>query len=298
VLLTPVVFATATRLALRPRPHVVACVHLANSASLLLPVSNLSNLLALRATGLSFTHFGALMAAPWLVAIAVEWGVLRRVLGVDLHGRGRAVEHAVAPRVKVAPHVPVLLGATLAGFGVASAAGIDPAWVAAAGAVALAVPALLRRRATPAGVVRATALPFLVFVFALGVIVRAASANGLADLVGSLVPGSTSLLALLAIAALAAVLANVLNNLPAILVLLPVTATVGPAAVLAALIGVNVGPNLTYVGSLATLLWRRSLSQHGAEPDVRDFVRLGLASVPPVLLAATVALWLSLRVIG
>src|SRR5690348_4678634 len=89
VLLTPVVFATATRLALRPRPHVVACVHLANSASLLLPVSNLSNLLALRASGLSFTRFGALMAAPWLVAIAVEWLVLRRVLAVDLHGHGR-----------------------------------------------------------------------------------------------------------------------------------------------------------------------------------------------------------------
>ena len=53
VLLTPIVFATAARLPANPRPHVYACSHLANSASLLLPVSNLTNLLAFRASGVS-----------------------------------------------------------------------------------------------------------------------------------------------------------------------------------------------------------------------------------------------------
>ena len=57
VLLTPIVFATAARLRTSPRPHVYACSHLANSASLLLPVSNLTNLLAFHASGLSFTRF-------------------------------------------------------------------------------------------------------------------------------------------------------------------------------------------------------------------------------------------------
>jgi arsenical pump membrane protein len=64
VLLTPVVFQTAARLRLRPRPDVYACTHLANSASLLLPVSNLTNLLAFRASGLSFFRFGSLMWLP------------------------------------------------------------------------------------------------------------------------------------------------------------------------------------------------------------------------------------------
>ncbi len=73
VLLTPVVFATVARLHARPKPHVYACTHLANTASLLLPVSNLTNLLAYTASGLSFTRFGALMAIPWLAAIAVEY---------------------------------------------------------------------------------------------------------------------------------------------------------------------------------------------------------------------------------
>jgi len=57
----------------------------------------------------------------------------------------------------------------------------------------------------------------------------------------------------------AAVLANLINNLPAVLLLLPAASVAGPGAVLAVLIGVNTGPNLTYVGSLATLLWRRVL---------------------------------------
>src|SRR3954462_2657387 len=72
VLLTPVVFATAARLRTSARPHVYACSHLANSASLLLPVSNLTNLLAFQASGLSFARFAALMALPWLGLMGIE----------------------------------------------------------------------------------------------------------------------------------------------------------------------------------------------------------------------------------
>ena len=84
VLLTPVVFATAARLDVRARPHVYACTHLANSASLLLPVSNLTNLLAFAASGLAFGHFAALMALPWLAVIGVEYAVFGRFFGSDL----------------------------------------------------------------------------------------------------------------------------------------------------------------------------------------------------------------------
>src|SRR5919108_672868 len=138
VLLTPVVFQTAARLRLRPKPHIYACTHLANSASLLLPVSNLTNLLAFRASGLSFARFATIMTLPWLAAV-------------------------------------------------------------------------------------------------------------------------------------------------------------GPGTVLACLVGVNVGPNLTYVGSLATLLWRRVLRERDAEPAVGEFLRLGALTVPAGLLAATTALWVALR---
>src|SRR5262249_56918125 len=78
VLLTPVVLATARTLQVPARPHSYASAHLANTASLLLPVSNLTNLLAFAGTGLSFTRFAALMTAPWLIAIVAEYAVFRR----------------------------------------------------------------------------------------------------------------------------------------------------------------------------------------------------------------------------
>ena len=79
VLLTPVVLVTAARLRASPRAPAYACVHLANSASLLLPVSNLTNLLAFRAAGVSFARFGLLMLLPTAWAVAVDWAALRRL---------------------------------------------------------------------------------------------------------------------------------------------------------------------------------------------------------------------------
>jgi arsenical pump membrane protein len=111
-------------------------------------------------------------------------------------------------------------------------------------------------------------------------------------------PDGTGLAALLGIAVLAAVLANLINNLPAVLVLLPLTATAGPGAVLAVLLGVNIGPNLTYAGSLATLLWRRIVHRYEHEVGIGEFTRLGLISVPAALIPAVVALWGSLVVLG
>ncbi|MFE4550800.1 SLC13 family permease, partial [Streptomyces sp. NPDC056785] len=146
VLLTPVVFATAARMGARPKPHVYACTHLSNTASLLLPVSNLTNLLAFTASGLSFTRFAALMVLPWLVAIGAEYVVFRRFFARDLAAA------APRPTLDEPPELPlfalVTVGCTLAGFVVASAVGIDPAWSAAAGSLVLAVRAVLRGRAT------------------------------------------------------------------------------------------------------------------------------------------------------
>ena len=131
---------------------------------------------------------------------------------------------------------------------------------------------LAQRRSTVGGIARSLNVPFLVFVLALGVVVKAVMVNGLdACAPPDVLPSGTGLPALLAIAAVAAVLSNVVNNLPAVLVLLPLVAGSGPAAVLAVLIGVNIGPNLTYVGSLSNLLWRRVLHQQGEPTSAREF---------------------------
>jgi arsenical pump membrane protein len=293
VLLTPVVFATAARLRASPRPHVYACSHLANSASLLLPVSNLTNLHAFQATGLSFLRFAALMALPWLVALAIEWLVLSRAFASDLRSRRTARAARPGEAVPLPRFAVGVVAATLVGFAVSSLLGIAPVWVAAAGALALA----LRERRSPRALLGAVEPPFLVFVLGLAVVVRAAGDHGLQSAVDGLVPQGDGVLALIGVAAVSALLANVVNNLPATLILLPVAAAGGPGPALAMLIGVNVGPNLTYVGSLATLLWRRVLHAHDHDTDLGEFLRLGALTVPPILLASTVALWLALRVV-
>jgi arsenical pump membrane protein len=278
-----------------PRPHVYACSHLANTASLLLPVSNLTNLLAFHASDVAFTRFAALMVLPTVAAVGVEWAVLTRFFAVDLD-RPRLVE-APAGEAPALPRFPlVVLALTLAGFAISSGVGIAPVWVAAAGAAVMSVPALARRTTTPPALARAAEPGFLVFVLGLGVIVRAAGVNGLDDAVRALLPGGSGLGDLLLVAVVSAVLANVVNNLPATLVLVPIAAAAGTGPVLAVLIGVNIGPNLTYVGSLATLLWRRVLHAQDTDVDLGEFVRLGALTVPAGIAVATVLLWLGLQV--
>jgi arsenical pump membrane protein len=288
VLLTPVVFATAATLRVRPKPHVYACDHLANSASLLLPVSNLTNLLAFSASGLTFLSFAGLMTLPWLVVIGVEYLILRRFFATDLVA---PAEQAELPEVEAPRAAIVIVGVTLLGFGAAGPVGIHPAWVALAGAVAMAV---RNRERRPATLLKAANPGFCLFVFALGVVVLAVSRSGFGTLVDRLAPERPDLLGLLAMAVLAAVLANLLNNLPATLMLVPLAAH-SPGLVLAVLLGVNIGPNLTYVGSLATLLWRRIVQGHGHALATREFLRLGSLTVPACLLAGVASLWLSLR---
>lgn len=295
VLLTPVVLATVRTMRVPARPHLYATAHLSNSASLLLPVSNLTNLLAFSAAGLSFTRFSALMAAPWVAAVAVEYLLLRLLFRRDL-----ANVHAEnpTPTAQRPVFVLVVLGLTLVGFAATSFAGLSPAWAALAGAVVLGVRSLAQRRSTIGGIVHALHIPFLVFVLALAVVVKAVMVNGLNHAAADLLPAGGSLVALLGIAAVAAVLSNVVNNLPAVLVLLPLVAAGGPAAVLAVLIGVNIGPNLTYVGSLSNLLWRKLLHDHDEPTSVREFTALGALTVPACLVVAVVALWAGVRLIG
>lgn len=296
VLLTPVVFATASKMGVRPKPHAYACTHLANAGSLLLPVSNLTNLLAMSAAGITFVSFAGLMALPWLAVIAVEYVAFRLFFAGDLS------IPATDPEPPGVPPLPrfsaAVLAFTLAGFVVASFVGIEAAWVALAGALVMLVRALKLGQVEWKDVPGFINLGFLGFVLSLGIVVTAVVEGGLGDAIGAIVPQGQSLVALLLWAGLAALLANVVNNLPAVLVLLPFAAQAGTGAVLAVLIGVNVGPNLTYVGSLATLLWRRIVQAHDHETPIQEFTLLGLLATPLAIIVGVVALWGSLLLIG
>jgi len=290
VLLTPVVVALARQARVPVGPHGYAVGHLANSASLLLPVSNLTNLLAVAATGLSFVHFAGLMVLPQVVTVAAEYLVLRWLFRAQLRRPIAAAVHDV-------PGTPVLalvvVGLTVAGFAAGSLVGVQPVWPAALGALVLAGRQLIGGRTRVPELLRAADLPFGLFVLGLAVLVLALQRHGLAAWLGDVLPRGDGLGALLGVVGIAALLANLVNNLPATLALLPVAAAGGVPTVLAVLIGVNLGPNLTYAGSLANLLWRRAL---GADaPGAARYSAVGLATVPLTLVGATAALWAGLQ---
>jgi arsenical pump membrane protein len=108
---------------------------------------------------------------------------------------------------------------------------------------------------------------------------------------------------ILAVASIAALGSNVLNNLPTMLVALdalrPLVSggQLGAEAIYATVVGTGVGPNLTVVGSLATLSWLSIVRGKGVEVTAKEYLKVGVVSTPPILLAAALGLWFSLRLL-
>lgn len=285
VLVTPAVVAVTGRTGAPPLPHVLAVVFTANAGSLLLPVSNLTNLLAAPRLE-SATAFAAVTApvqAAVLIALVVTLLVRhRRALAVPLVTDPAPVRTVVAdPRATVTATaaitalVPALL--LTEGWQLAAA-------TATAAIVAVAVPPRRRPDAGgDAGPRRLVRVPWRLglFVVALFVLVDAASAGALGDLARAAVAdGGTVRTGIVG-----ALAANLLNNLPAYLLLAP---AVPDGDLVALLVGVDVGPNLVTIGSLATLLWLTVLRDHGLAPSPLRFLREGVV-VTPITLAVGLA---------
>jgi arsenical pump membrane protein len=255
--------------------------------------------LAFSATGLTFGTYSLLMVVPWCAVVGVEYVIFRWFFAADLGApqRPSTVVRTKAPTVAI-----IVLVLTLLGFGLLQPLGVHPSFVALAGVAILAVRRLRglkagERKAVVTSVAAAANPAFLAFVLALGLVVLAVRRSEAGVLIARIVPHHGGFFSLLAVAAIAAILANLLNNLPTTLVLVPLVSS-SPTLILAVLLGVNIGPNLTYVGSLATLLWRQLLQAHDQPPDVRDFLRLGALTVPVCLIVGVLALWLSLLISG
>jgi len=293
VLLTPVVAAAATGTATSSRPLVHACARLANTASVLLHVSNLTNLLALPSLpGVSFLGFAAVMAPVWLAVIGVEYVGHRVFFARELTAPRPTSHDGRRTEDRALPVVPlVVVALMLVGFAALSPLGVEPAWVSATAAVVLAGHATSRRAMRVGEVLRSAHASFAIFVVCLGIVVAGLSATFLGALVAAAVPDGTGLVSLLTIALLATVLANLVNNLPATLLLVPLVAPLGVTAVLAALVGLGVGAGLTYAGSLANLLWRRALVRRGTPPSGQDFHLLSALVTLPAVGVGTVVLW-------
>lgn len=283
LVITPVVLAVVARRGLSHETLSVSTIHLANSASILMPVSNLTNLMVFHEAGLDFGQFTALMFLPWLGVIAVEWLLVPRL------ARPAAVtappEHPrQAPEARFWP--AWILVASLVGLIASGPLGVEPLAVIWAGALVLAAVELASREAAPLELLRATRPLFLAGLLGLGAFAWLLGDLGLTEVLDGLVPSGDGFLALLLIAAGAALLSNLINNIPATLILLPAVAPAGEGALLAMLVGVGVGPNLAYPGSIANLLWRRVMIEDGAAVAWREFTRIGIVTTPVAMVVA------------
>lgn len=279
VLLAPVLLVAARDAS---RVTGLATARIANTGSILLPVSNITNLLAFAGTGLAFLEFAWLMLPAWVVGVVAELAVLR-------WWRRRDFREAPTVEIAEAPAVPLVPAAVVVAVLIGVSGGTDLWLPALAGAILLGGYALARRRTTGQDLFEAAHLPLavLMLVWALVVVWLAGTRAG--DGIPGLVPSSGGWLALVGTALLGMLAGNLVNNLPAALLLLPAAAAAGPVTVLALLIGLNAGANLTAIGSLANLLWHQAVP--GDEGSWRTFHVLGVTTTPVIVVLCTSVLW-------
>ena len=297
IMLTPIVYRLAVRRQLDPLPMLFACVFVANIGSLLLPVSNLSNLLMYRRLGLDFGGFAALMWSLDLVAVAATGLMLalffRRRIPRRFAPSGDGFPAVDPWLVGVAAGVVVTLGAPV-GFGLADRALAGPAL---AGAVVLVAAGLVSRRLTVRGAAWAVSWNVFVFVAAMTLLVRGVEGT-LLDGVSITLPGDP-VAALWGSALVATVGGNVINNLPmavlALSFLPPARDAAGDALAVGTLIGTNIGSSLTTVGSLATILWLDQLRSRGIVVSTHDYLRVAVVVTPLVLIVTLLVAMLAPR---
>ena len=291
VLLTPVMLALAARCDLTPLPLAMCTVWLANTASLLLPVSNLTNLLAADRVALAAPEFAARMWLPQLVSIAATM----IFLWVFYWRRGRRGVERYTPPEPLRPRDRTLFGVA-GGACVLFVAAIpfvrDEIGYAALGAAVVVVVAfaVLDRAALRPSLIP---WPLLVFVTGLFLVVPTISRLGLDDVMTALIGTDPGAAGVFRAAFAGAGLSNVANNLPAY--------TAGEAAIPAAnhdqllglLIGTNVGAIVTPWGSLAVLLCLEACRDHGLRMPMRRFVLAGLGLAVVATAASAGALLLT-----
>ncbi|MBB5191617.1 arsenical pump membrane protein [Silvimonas terrae] len=292
VVLTPAVFAVARRAEAPALPLLLICALIANAASFVLPVSNPANLVVFGSHMPPLAEWARRFWLPSAAAIAVTWLMLRFTQRKALIGQ-------CAPAVPVAPlsgHGKV----ALAGIGVTATALL---LVSALG-LALGLPTLIlgvltaaivtiSQRVSPLPLLRGVAWSVLPLVAGLFVMVDMLARAGLMADVGrglhGLMQHSEPVAAATAGVAIAA-LSNVINNLPAGLIGASVMAAqhLPDRVADSLLIGVDLGPNLSVTGSLATILWLGVLRREGLEVGFWAFLKTGALVMPPALAAAIV----------
>jgi arsenical pump membrane protein len=294
VVLTPAVYAATRAARVEPLPYLFICAFIANAASFVLPISNPANLVVFGKDMPPLADWLRIFALPSVVAIIATYLALRLT-------QRRSLNAVVAEIDDISP---LKLRGVLAAFGIvmtavvlltASAMGRDlglPTFIA--GATVTAVILLIGRR-SPLPVVKDISWSVLPLVAGLFILVEGLNRTGVLPALAVILKEATAALpqATSWIAGVVVALAsNLANNLPVGLIAATTSqAARVPAHVTGAiLIGVDLGPNLSVTGSLATILWLIVLRREGEGVSALGFLKLGLIVMPPALLLSLLAL--------
>jgi arsenical pump membrane protein len=309
LILTPIVYELLQALGFRRAnmlPYLMASGFIADTMSLPLPVSNLTNILAADHYGLTASEYIPRMLLPTVVSfmasLGMLWWVYRKQIPVSYHV-------AVVPQPKSAIADPplfytgaVVLVLLLAAIGLQSVWALPISAIMGAGALVMLLATRIGRTVAPGEVLRRA--PWEVVIFSLGMylVVYGLRHVGVPAALGALFGGAAaqgSLAAILTGGTVVGMLSAGVNNLPGLLVGMLGIDSAGVAGgmqhllVLSAVIGADIGPKLTPIGSLATLMWLHYLRYKGVQIDWKYLLRMGLTLTPPVLLATLLALWLA-----
>jgi arsenical pump membrane protein len=303
LVLTPVVYVLVTRLKLVPTPFVFACTFVADAASFLLPVSNPVNLILLGTDEMRLDRYLWHLLPAALVVLAWNLGMFLWLFRAQLRGQIHA--EAIPPEQGDPAYRRWVRGA-LGGIGLAylgaTTVGVHVGPVALAGAGAMVALAWWHGRLRPRRLAVAISWPLFPFVGAMVVLVEGVERLGATGGIGRgalALADASPAVGILAVTLGVALGANLINNVPMALVAaealagLPADAPARAALGYAAVLGADLGPNVSVAGSLATMLWLMMLRQRGLAVSSLHYLRLGLVVTPPALLLGAAALWTS-----
>jgi len=293
VVLTPAVFAAASQAGIKPLPMLFICAFVANAASFVFPISNPANLVVygdhLPALGVWLAHF----ALPSVLAIAATYVALRwtqrRALQESSQPRGGGKMLGPGGRFAFAAII-----VTAAALLIASALGVRLGLPTALLGTLTAVATSLRTRVSIWPMFRNVSWSVLPLVAGLFVLVEGVQRTGVFGALAALVQhaaASSESPAAFASGVAIAFGGNAINNLPAALIGRSIVhlAHAAPRITDAIVIGVDLGPNLSITGSLATILWLAAIRREGENVGFWTFLRVGIVVMPPALLLALAA---------
>ena len=290
VVLTPAVFAAAKKAKLEPLPYLFICAFIANAASFVLPISNPANIVLYGDHTPPLAVWLKSFALPSLLSVVATYLMLRWAMRNDLDaaftveaGTEKLSSGAKAALAGIAVTAVTLLTVSLLDIRL----GLPTALLGLATTLFV----LVQQRQSPLPLIKDVSWGIIPLVAGLFVLVEAIERTGLIRLL------ATDLTQLVAISerlagatagGLVAVLSNVINNLPMGLIgATTIAAAKPPQAVTdAILIGVDLGPNFSVSGSLATILWLLVIRREGEHVGYRTFLKIGLLVTPPALILA------------